>query len=291
MSTLDPTSRSHHRDHAYYEELLSGAALGILTPEEQAEFSAYLETEQGATLRDELADFTQVVSALPLSVEEPDISPSPALRDRLQAMILDDGSRAAAAGLPNAPIDLQSRRTPVVKTDPPRSIFDSAPEDVVAVAPAPIQRPSRLTGNRNLLRALAAIALVVLLSGAVFAGYQLAQRDQTDTNGGVDIALTFATPMPSGVSADLRYYPETSLLMLSTKNMPAAPADHVYQVWLIGANGPVSMGMMEANGFATVMSDRQYTTLAITVEPGPAGSPGPTTNPIVVASLEDLPSS
>ena len=275
---------------------MSGAALGILTPEEHAELMAYLDTEQGASLRDELAELAEVVAALPLSVEEPQASPSPALRDRVQASILAGSAGAASSGPDDmdAPTDVRSRRATTASNDVPRSIFDARPEDIVTVAPTPIPRPSRFGAfgdNRGLMRALAAAVLVVLLSGAVFAGYQLAQRSGNDTDDGREVALTFATPLPQGVSADLRFYPETGLLMLSTRNMPAAPTDHVYQVWLIDANGPVSAGTMGANGFAALVGGRGYTALAITVEPGPNGSPGPTTTPIVVASLENLPSS
>ena len=309
MSTLEPADRPNHRDHAYYEDLVSGAALGILTPDEHAELMAYLETDRGATLRDDLAEFLEVVAALPLALDAEDVQPSAGLRDRLQAALVApdtegidpapalDAPTASAAATTDASIPLRPGLQRSAKTgttsDDSRSIFDAEPQEVVAVAPVtPIAQHPRFGANRTLLRVLAAVALVALLAGSAFGGYRLAERNRSDTDDSMmTIALDFATPLPSDVVANLHYDPKTKLLMLSTTNMPAAPADHVYQVWLIGANGPHSAGMMGESGFAMMMDSSGYTELAITVEPGPDGSPGPTTQPIVVASLKGLPSS
>ena len=292
MSTLEQADRLHHRDHAYYEELVSGAALGILTPDEHAELMAYLDTERGAVLRDDLAEFVEVAAALPLALDPPDVQPSAALRDRLQATIA--GARIDGPAIPSAAPTHRPglQRTSHPAGDAPRSIFDAEPQEVVAVAPVtPIERHPRFATNRTLTRALAAVLLVALLAASAFGGYQWAERNRPGPDDSMmAIALDFATPMPSDVVADLHYDPKTSLLMLSTRNMPAAPADHVYQVWLIGEDGPESAGMMGNTGFATMMASSGYKELAITVEPGPDGSPAPTTAPIVVASLEGLPS-
>ncbi|MGN6483334.1 MAG: anti-sigma factor domain-containing protein [Thermomicrobiales bacterium] len=303
---MEPADRPNHRDHADYEDLVSGAALGILTPDEHADLMAYLETDRGAVLRDDLAELMEVAAALPHALDPADtadVQPSAGLRDRLQAAIAAPGganadtlppadAAAPDASAPQRP-GLQRTAMPATAGDGGRSIFDAAPQEVVAVAPVtPIAQHPRFAANRTLLRVLAAVALVALLAGSAFVGYQLAERNQPETDDSMmAIALDFATPLPSDVVANLQYDPRTKLLMLSTTNMPAAPADHVYQVWLIGENGPQSAGMMGESGFATMMDSSGYTELAITVEPGPNGSPGPTTQPIVVASLKGLPSS
>ncbi|MGB3330730.1 MAG: anti-sigma factor, partial [Thermomicrobiales bacterium] len=172
-----------------------------------------------------------------------------------------------------------------------RSIFDAAPEEIAAVAPpVAIEQHPRFAWNQGWMRALAAVMLVALLAGAGFTGYQMAERNRP-ADAMMTIGVDFMTPMPENTTAKLEYDPKTGLLMLSTTNMPAAPENHVYQVWLIGAHGPESVGMMGSSGFATMMEAKGYTQLAVTVEPGPNGSPGPTTDPIVVASLAGMPTS
>lgn len=295
MSTLEPADRPHHHDHAFYEELVSGAALGILTPDEHADLMAYLDTDRGGVLRDDLADFMEVAAALPLGLDEMavPVAPSADLRNRLQAAILAESGPTTAQVVESAastPPGIATITPP--ERDEPRSIFDAGPEEIAAVAPpVSIERHPRFANNQVWMRALAAIVLVALLAGSGFTGYQLAERNRPADDGAMSIAVDFMTPMPDGTVANLQYDPNTKLLMLSTTNMPAAPADHVYQVWMIGANGPESAGMMGPDGFATMMDASSYKTLAITVEPGPSGSPGPTTDPIVVASLAGIPSS
>ncbi len=48
---------------------------------------------------------------------------------------------------------------------------------------------------------------------------------------------------------------------------------------------------MGADGFATVADISKFDALAITVEPGPLGSPAPTTKPFVIAPLQPASSS
>ncbi|MGC4108734.1 MAG: anti-sigma factor [Thermomicrobiales bacterium] len=299
---MEPADRPDHHDHAYYEGLVSAVALGTIAPNEYADLMAYLDTEHGASLRDDLAEFLEVAAALALSADLPDIAPSPHLRDRLHAAILSEKETTQPSIAERASDDVitpPSRRgpnrlgrRPAMPIGGDRTIFTAAPEDIVPIAPpVPIEHHSGFTRHRPVMRAVAALVIVAVLAAAVFTGYQLAPRNEPTPDPRVDIALSFATPLSSEVSATLRYDPDTRLLVLSTTNMPAAPADHVYQVWLIDTNGPVSAGTMGPDGYATFLSPGEYQTLAITVEPGPNGSPGPTTDPIVTASLLALPSS
>ena len=71
--------------------------------------------------------------------------------------------------------------------------------------------------------------------------------------------------------------------------MPEPPQGHVYQAWLIDAAGPVPVGVMnpDQGEFASAADRSQFQTFAITVEPGPLGNDAPTTDPILVAHLDD----
>jgi anti-sigma-K factor RskA len=72
--------------------------------------------------------------------------------------------------------------------------------------------------------------------------------------------------------------------------MAPAPHAHTYELWMIGADGPVPAGLFDVDerGHATnVMTGDLDATLAIgvTVEPE-GGSPQPTTDPIMVVDLD-----
>jgi anti-sigma-K factor RskA len=70
-------------------------------------------------------------------------------------------------------------------------------------------------------------------------------------------------------------------LLFVSKDMPTPPSDRVYQLWLIGAGGPHSAGLLtppSAPLMATGLSDAEK--VAITVEPQ-GGSESPTTDPLM----------
>lgn len=89
------------------------------------------------------------------------------------------------------------------------------------------------------------------------------------------------------VHAVLTYLPQEQVFVLDVTGMPPAPDGYVYQAWLIDPNGPVPSGVMGSgqNQLATHGDKAQFTTFAITLEPGPLGAPAPTSNPILVAEL------
>ena len=97
--------------------------------------------------------------------------------------------------------------------------------------------------------------------------------------------LTLSTPIPD-LGAELTYDEDAQIFTLQTENMPAAPEGQVYQVWLIDTEcRPQPMGVMADPTFAVAADRDNYTAFAITVEPGPIGSAGPTTPPFFVAPL------
>jgi hypothetical protein len=152
---------------------------------------------------------------------------------------------------------------------------------------APTPRRRSLLNQNRYVWATAALVLLALLAGAL-AGRMLFADDGEDAAQGEAIALQMNPPIPNA-NGELTYMPEEQVFKLTMHNMPAAPHDHVYQVWLIGAEGPEPVGMVDqSSGQFAVAADRsQYQTFAITVEPGPLGSQLPTGDPIITAPLEN----
>jgi hypothetical protein len=94
-------------------------------------------------------------------------------------------------------------------------------------------------------------------------------------------------PLANG-TATVMFSRDRNAGVLVMNNVPPPPAGTVYQMWLIGANGPASAGTMGTSAMAPSMKETltdlgSATALAFTMEPG-TGSPQPTT-----AVLAELP--
>ena len=272
------------KTHQYFQDLVGGAALGILTAEEHADLMAHLETCAACQL--ELAEFSAVVELIPLSLDEE--VPSPALRNRVQMLIQSELSSET----PNAENVLsapgQDVAPPVERmTSPPRRRELPDPNQghdrdfvpiPISTAKAHRRRPSPFFWS------IAAIALVAIISGALIGRYFLANNHPNEGQE-QQIALTFPGTVKS-TTARLTYSPKTDLLVFSASDLPPAPAGHVYQVWLIAGNTPQPRGTIGPNGYATVANINNFDAFAITVEPGPIGSAAPTTKPFIDAQLK-----
>lgn len=253
------------RTHEEFQDLLAAAAFGTLTDEEWAILRGHL--DGCAECQRELSDFQFIAAALPLTLDE--LQPEPQLRNRILAIVQHEHrstgpSLAAPVEVPGAG---EEQETPRLM---PR---------LESRVPTPIRR-----GH---LWATAALVLLSLLAGAAVGRFLLADTADPEP-AGETIAMQFSTPIPN-VEGELTYLPEQRLFKLSMENMPAAPADHVYQVWLIGDAGPVSAGVMDnPDGEFAVAADRaRYDALAITIEPAPLSSPGPTSDPIMTAPFTE----
>jgi hypothetical protein len=100
----------------------------------------------------------------------------------------------------------------------------------------------------------------------------------------IALAPTDAAPDASG---EVTYLPQDKLLMLDVRDLPPLEPDQVYEVWLIGAEGPVPAGTFDQpTDQHAVVADRDlYDTLAITAEPGPLGTEAPTGEIVATAPL------
>ena len=98
-----------------------------------------------------------------------------------------------------------------------------------------------------------------------------------------------STTSADGHQATLVWSDTSSLSALIVDGLPALPSDKDYQLWYIGAGGPVSAGLLDTratasgSGTAWRVLDGSLTagdTIGMTVEPK-GGSQQPTTAPVV----------
>lgn len=265
MNPENPSVNS--RGDVDYDSLLGAAAFGTLTVEEAVGLEGYLASSESA--RAELATFRIIAGDLPLLVDERE--PSPALRDRI--------AQAIAAAPQSAPVQSDQPPAPVPVADRGgvRPLEFSAQP-----APTPIEKAP---GWRNYVWAAAASLLIAVFAGVLLDRIFLQATDD-DLGDRETIAFEITLPTPvDDLSAELTYDPDRQLFVLETGNMPAAPAGSIYQIWLINADGPKPVGLMDDSTFAVAANRDDYAAFAITVEPGPIGSPAPTTEPFFVADL------
>jgi anti-sigma-K factor RskA len=251
--------------HAATRDLLGAFALGAVDAEEAATVRAHLAT--CAECQAEIAGLWAAVDSLPGMVEPMD--PPPALRDRIAAAVLAEPPSAspapAAASAPAAP-------PPVPTIAPMESISE------------PIRKPASFWFRATPWAAAAAI-LLVLSAGLLVWNLQL-RTQITDAPVAETIALapTDAAPEASG---EVTYLADEDLFIVDVRDLPPLESGQVYEVWLIGEDGPEPAGVFDqpTDQHAIVADRGQYETLAITVEPGPLGTEAPTGEIVASASL------
>jgi anti-sigma-K factor RskA len=166
------------------------------------------------------------------------------------------------------PAQLRDRLLQALSTDPVREL------------PSPQSRQSR----RWRTAVLAAAAAVVIGLGALGIGYAWRPAPIPSTAEQVFAApdvRTVSGPIPTGGTATLVFSRERNAGVLVMNNVTPPKQGSVYQMWLVGADGPHSAGTMDAKTVApsttAVLPDLGNSdALAFTVEPG-SGSTRPTT--------------
>jgi anti-sigma-K factor RskA len=208
-----------------------------------------------------MAELWLAVDSLPGMIEP--IEPPPALRDRIAAAI-----RAEAAS--PAPV-------PSALSAPP------AREPAPAV-PEPIRKPSSFWSRAT---PWAAAAAILLLLSAGLLVWNLRLREQLATAPVAETIALATTDAAPGAHGEVTYRPQDRLFMLDVRDLPPLKPDQVYEVWLIGANGPKPAGVFDqpTDQHAIVADRSQYDTLAITAEPGPLGTEAPTGEIVATAPL------
>jgi negative regulator of sigma E activity len=253
--------------HAATRDLLGAFALGAVDAEEAASVRAHLAT--CAECQAEMAELWLAVDSLPGTIEP--MEPPPALRDRIAAAIAVEAASPAPA--------------------PPAPSAAPAPDLVPTIAPAPpvtapIRRPASFWSRATPWAAAAAI-LLLLSAGLLVWNLRLREQIQQATAPVTETIALAPTDAAPGAHGEVTYLPQDSLLLLDVRDLPPLEPDQVYEVWLIGAEGPVPAGTFDqpTDQHAIVADRSQYETLAITAEPGPLGSEAPTGEIVATASL------
>jgi anti-sigma-K factor RskA len=102
-------------------------------------------------------------------------------------------------------------------------------------------------------------------------------------------ARTVRQPVTAGGTAVLVVSRDQGRLLVTASGLPDLPAAGVYQVWLMGPDGPRPAGLLDrrADGLSTPVLARPLTDdahVALTIEPA-GGSDRPTTRPLLLAEL------
>jgi anti-sigma-K factor RskA len=248
-------------------------ALGLLEGEERRAFEAHLAT--CAACRAEVRALKRVTEGLDLAVDQHE--PPRGLRDRVLAHVVP----GSAAERPGAP----ARRSGLL----PYWLAAAAAIAAVAVGIYAANLRSRIelledelvdarteaSGLRQDLEAARARGAI-----AERVTYVLAATDVRR----VDLAGQAPAP-----SADGRAFWSPAKGLIFAANLPAAPQDRVYQLWVVKDTGPVSAGLLASGaGALTVVTDaidpRGAQALAVTLEPA-GGVPAPTGPMYLVGKL------
>lgn len=249
-------STGTHHDHNRAEDLLEDYLLGTLPAGDSAWMDAHI--RECPHCAEEIGPLLPAVQALPFSSPEPEVAMSDDLWNRIERAVSTPRNQEAPAFIP-LPNDASQPRDEVTR--------------------------HRWTARQYI--ALAAVALVSLLGGTILG--QVLPRFLGDNEPAEQLIQIEFTDPDVAASGELRYLPDEQVFVLEVTGLPELPEGQVYQAWLIDGSGPVPVGVIGNNAeeLATTGNREAFQTFAITVEQGPLGNPQPTSDPIMVASLQD----
>jgi Anti-sigma-K factor rskA len=226
-----------------------------------------------ADCRQEVGTLRETAAALALAAAT---DPPPALRSR----VLD-----RVASTPQLPAGPQLVSSPQVDTGPQ---LGTSPHVDTSPQPAP-GAPRR--GGRW-LAAAAAVIMVAGLGAGITGAVQLRQAERERASAEQILSIVSA-PNARRITGSARGGGSVTVLVagaqavLLTTEMPALPADHAYQLWLVRPGKAVSAGLGPAGRSASGAWDRPVDgvatgdSIAISIEPR-AGSRQPSTTPVAV---------
>ena len=241
-------------------DLADAYAVGALTDDEYAEYTAHL--EHCDSCRQEVSDLLDVTSALSASVAA---DPPPGMR----ASVL-----AAIADTPQEPAEIQ-------------------PEPVTAGNVVPLRRSWSTTVS-------ALVAAAAVLAAVAFGGLWWQSRQETDDAVAQANQLTtlLGAEDVRTVPGDSQQQGHTGTIVMSrsegeaifvASELPDLPSDEVYEAWTIqGSDAPEPAGTFtpdDSDSLVTLpASSFDADTMAITVEPE-GGSDAPTSDPVVTFTM------
>ena len=266
--------------------------LNGLTSSETAAFETHLET--CAACRAEVAALRQVTAQLSEAVATP---PPATLRSAVLAQIATTPQDATATAVSPPSQNRLGAREPGVqhRHRRTRETGDAGRSTVVAL------RPSRRSRGGALLAAASVLAALGF-GGWALDGRQDAQRDARDSQASAGAAIEQTQQLTSllaspdvktvpgsfarGGQGAVVYSQTAGSALLVADQLPALPADKVYEAWTVTKH-PVPAGTFDAAGNTTVeLPDAALdaASIAVTVEPR-GGSDKPSGDPIFTVKL------
>jgi anti-sigma-K factor RskA len=277
-----------------FRELSAARALHALSPEEEREFSrALAEHPEWQSVVDEDRE-----TAADLSATAPEVTPPESSRAEILDLIsrtpqVDEPAAQSAAAAEHAEsehaesehAESEHAESEHAESEHAESENDNGPE----ASPSGRRRLARWF----VLAASVAALLVVSLShpwGSMFPSKD--SDSATAVLRQIEDAPDSATDtaeLSDGASGALHWSDEQKKAVLVTKGMQAAPDGHDYELWIVRADKPISLGTMQVDreGKAAVLASgfKPGDALAVTVEQeGGSESGAPTTDPLFVLS-------
>jgi len=305
--------------HADAQELIAAYVMNVLEPDEQRALEAHLDGCEEC--RQELARLLEVGAAMAAGL--PQTPPPAALREAVMAAVRPAPARrpaavwfavAALGVIAGTMVQLAGRLSLLLPTDLDRAtrlaallvavVVFGVVVAVVArlfqlVTTAPSGGPWVVPAARPTPLWLAVGTVIIVLLGAQVL---LVQRQNAGLSAELDqqsrllamltsptsttIALTGSAPGSVRLVVNVKVHEG----VLIANGLASPTAGSVYQLWLLGGPKPESGAVFSAGPQGTTITVlgadfSRYRAVAITVEPGPRGSPQPTTTPILTGRL------
>lgn len=276
---------------AEIHSLAAAYALHALPPDEEAEFEAHL--DDCADCREEVASFEATAVRL---AELADEAPPADVRANVMAMIsdvrqdppsvADDDARDRAG---DATSDDARRAGADLPRDPATTMPQVPPTAATSASPPSEGRTSGITTLAGRL-GLGLAAGLLVVAGAL--GLWVADLDsqlQEREDQAQQVAAVLAADGARTIQMEgttLVVAPGQDRAVLASSTLAAPGAAEVLQVWVIGADGPVSAGLIEDPTTPKLLEVPvpEGVLVGVTVEPA-GGSEQPTSDPIWAAEV------
>lgn len=278
------------------DDELSRAASDALHANDEPETGEQSRVDDGAN------EFSETAAQLGLATTP--VQPPASLRDDLMARIaltpqLPAVGETDAAVRAGADADAVTAASPtlLLPTAPDTSVAAAAPAAPPASAAHEETGPAERRAAARWRRPVGALLAVAAASALFFGGLAIGTLSDSTPPGSQtqaeQLAAIAAAPdsqravaeVAGGGTATLVWSGELGQSALLADGLAPLPEGQTYQLWYIGAEGPVSAGTFEASSKGTtwhVLEGEMSAgdTVGVTVEPS-GGSAAPTTDPIV----------
>ncbi len=246
--------------HAETQELLAPYALGAVSSAEAGQVRAHL--PECDICRNDLARLSEVVSALPLGVEE--AKPPPHLKQRILGTARADA--AANARFDDAPRSEPMADVPVLSAGSPARSWGRLPTWATAAA--------------------AAAVLAILLT------WNLQLQTQVNNSRDLSARSVATAPLRSKSGGDvgqITYLAQQHVALVSLRGMAEPGAGRTYELWVLDAHGRATAAgefLPDGDGskLLVLAQDIGHKSIAVSEEPA-CGSAQPTTVPFITGGI------